>query len=781
MKLLNLALANIKNAKSATVSLFLMIFIASLLLNIGLAISQQTSTFYDNKFEQLTEPHINIIYRDANDSVEYTDFLNNHPEVTKVEKENVIWMSMNSVKVRYGDSDMSTELIIFNRETEREFGQIQIIESLADEQSGDIYLPYLFKLEGGYKLGDSFTISYMNDNYSYRVAGFFETAMLSRPGGLKFFLPDADYKQLYEQIGEVEGGVQLAVQLANKEKTIELLNAFNLQFPDLNNDASKPLFFQVDIQTVKEVLSMTINIITMILIAFAAIIVIVTLIVIQYRVSSNVTEGIVNIGVLKSIGYTSAQIISFTVIQFSIISIIASLLGVAVSYAVIPIFGTIVTSLSGMIWISKLHVIIDAVSVAVIVILVLLVTVISSLRIKGLAPVTALRGGLSTHSFKRNFFPLERATGGLQWLLACKSSMLNLKQNIMIVIIVIATTFASVFSIVLYYNIAADKTAFIHLVGAEDSNVMLQIHADRDSYSIMSEIEQMDYVTKVAALDMISLTIDNQSFYTNVTDDFSKLNNQNVYEGRFPRYDNEIAISWIVAKMLNKDIGDSVEVELPAYSKTYLITGFNQSINNSGQETHMTSEGVKHVLPHYKPSLVNVYLDGIDNITFIEQLKNKFPNDIAEPIDVDETMKSQTSMYTSAVLIVMITILIITVLVVVLILYLVIKKMILQRKKDFGIMKAIGFSTAKLMAQISFGFVPIVVIGVVIGGLLGAFYTNTVLELLFSGAGILNVSFTIHVPSIVAVCAGLIVLAYAISMLVSYGIKRVTAHGLLTE
>ena len=60
---------------------------------------------------------------------------------------------------------------------------------------------------------------------------------------------------------------------------------------------------------------------------------------------------------------------------------------------------------------------------------------------------------------------------------------------------------------------------------------------------------------------MISTKLDGQSFYTNISDDYSKLDNQTVYEGRYPQYDNEIAVSWVVAKLLHKGIGDTVEVE----------------------------------------------------------------------------------------------------------------------------------------------------------------------------------------------------------------------------
>ena len=103
-----------------------------------------------------------------------------------------------------------------------------------------------------------------------------------------------------------------------------------------------------------------------------------------------------------------------------------------------------------------------------------------------------------THSFKRNPFPLEKAKGGLHFVLACKTMVMNSKQNIMIAFIIVAITFASVFSIVLYYNVATDKTAFVHLIGVETSNVIVQSKSAADSKKLLADIEQMDGVAKTA-------------------------------------------------------------------------------------------------------------------------------------------------------------------------------------------------------------------------------------------------------------------------------------------
>jgi putative ABC transport system permease protein len=107
--------------------------------------------------------------------------------------------------------------------------------------------------------------------------------------------------------------------------------------------------------------------------------------------------------------------------------------------------------------------------------------------------------------------------------------------------------------------------------------------------------------------------------------------------------------------------------------------------------------------------------------------------------------------------------------------------MIIKRKKEFGVMKTIGYSTIQLMNQISISFLPVIFIGVTIGGVLGYFFTNPMLSVLLSSAGVKRMEFTINLPIILMLCASILILAYCISMLVSLKIKKISAYSLITE
>ncbi|MEY9973471.1 putative ABC transport system permease protein [Lysinibacillus sp. RC46] len=778
VKIMNLALANIRRSKSATASLFTFILVAALLLNIGLMVITQINTFFDSKAEQLKDPHAIIMMDYASYNSSYGEFITKYPGVTESETEEII--NMDIAKFNFGDNELASRTAIFNADDHRNIGALKLVEKLNTSSANDIFIPYTFKTNGGYELGEDFTITYQNKDYKYRIAGFFETTMMGTTniGFMKFMLPAIAYQTLAD---ELDKGLIISAVMEDKTQSTKLVNDFIKEFPQSTVGEPTSSIGTLDIEMVKSVSTLTINIIAMILVAFAAIIVLVSLIVIKYRVSNSIEDGMTNIGVLKAIGYTGRQILSSNILQFVLIAFSASVVGVALSYCLMPIIGNIISSLSGLIWYQRFNMIINLANIFIIAFCVVIVTLISAFRVRKIQPIMALRGGIQTHSFRKNYFLLENTGGGLHFLLAIKSMLSNVKQNIMILLIIVALTFASVFSVVLFYNIASDKTAFVNLFGVEPANVMISVRQDADTTELLSHIKQMDHVSKVNIFDFITTKIDNQTVNTNVTDNYNQLENNIVYEGRQPKYDNEISISWVVSNQINKGIGDTVEVEYGTKTASFLVTGLSQSIGNLGQIASLTMDGIQRLQSDYKGTTLYVYLDGISNQNFIENVHEQYGDYIVETIDIDKNVESQTGMYTAAVFAVMIMVLTITVLVVVMILYLIIKTMIIKRKKEFGVMKAIGYSTIQLMHQISISFVPVIITGVAIGGVLGYFYTNPMLSVLLSSAGVKRLDFIVHLPIILMLCVGILILAYIVSMFVSLKIKKVSAYGLISE
>lgn len=777
---MKLSLANIRNGRSAAVALFILIFVSSLLLNIGMMIKSEISTFFDHKVAELHDAHVSVIVSNADYKQSYDDYFRTYPGVNETESEEIILMG--TAEFLYGNSRLSMSMALLNEEAGRHISSPQYIEQLDERTSHDIYLPYSFKVNAKYQLGDPFILKFMDVDYNFRIAGFFETTMLgtSNMGIMKVFIPDAAYRQMSDELGEQARGRMISSLVTDMSQSAQLYNDFNIWYAN-QGEGDASLFWGADIENAKTASMITINLIAVILVTFAIVIVLVSLFVIKFRVTNSIEDGMKNIGVLKAIGYTSWQIFASIVLQFMLITITAGIMGAVLSYGILPLLSAIISSISGLIWKPSFSLAINVLSILIVISLVLIFTCMFASRIRKILPVDALRSGILTHSFRKNFFPLEKSRGTINFLLACKTILANRMHNIIIIIIMAATTFASVFAMILYYNIAVHKTGFLHLIGVETSNVMVLAKSDEDSNMLAAALEQMENVTKVTKVDIINTKIDGKTFNTNVSDDYSQLNNNTIYEGRYPIYDNEISISWLMSKQLNKSIGDTVEVEVGTVSRPYVITGLSQSINNLGLIADLTLSGVQHLIPEFTNKRMNIYIEGDSNESIMNDIKTRLGHLVTYVIDVDETLASQTGVYLAVVFMIMVTILAITALITALILYLVIKTMVLKRKQEFGILKAMGYTTFQIMRQITMIFVPVVIIGVIIGSVLGFTLTNPLLSLLLSNVGVYNARFIMNIPVTIALSLGIIVLSYVISMFVSRGIKRISAYHLITE
>lgn len=779
MNVLNLSWANIKKRKGAAFSLFILILTASLLLNIGITIVSSMGRFYEKKADELHDAHAVITMSASHFKPSTEDYIKAYEGVKEQETERIILIPKAAFRYdKSTDNDFSLRIALLNADNNRNIAPLKLVESLPAKDEAGIYAPYSLKSSGGYHLGDSFSFTYQNVTYSYKITGFFESTLMGKPNlaMMKFYLPDTTYRELQHKLGaEAEGILQSAV-FKDSRQSASFLSDYSTEFPQLN-DSNDINYWSGDIGQA-ESSTLTINIVAMILIVFAAIIVVVSLIVIKFRIADSIEEGMVNIGVLKALGYTSRQISSSFALQFTLTGLAGSLAGVALSYAAVQAFGGIIATLTGLRWPGGTPLGNSLLSIAILMVLVWAVAMGSAWRIRRLQPVAALRGGILTHNFKRNHLPLHKAKGGLQFLLACKTMLANSRQNLLIGCIITAITFASVFSAVFYYNIAEDKTAFFQMTGAETPNVGIQVQQGQDSERLLKEIKAMNGVEKAVFQDYLTVTINGRQVSSDFSDDYEQMDNNTVVKGRHPKYDNEIVITSTLSRLLGKSIGDTINVDLGKVSEPFLITGLSQSLST---DASLALEGVQRLMPGQQAMSINVYLDGTTSPEFIEAVKSQYPDRLQSVTNAEKSIEDSMKVYISAIFTLMVVILAITVLTVSLILYLVIQTGILKRKRELGIMRALGYTTFQLRSQIAMSFLPVVTVGVLVGTCLGGLYTNSLLEMLLSSAGIAQVNFKIQAPMIIGLGIGLVLFSYLISMLVSRRIKRITAYELITE
>jgi putative ABC transport system permease protein len=86
----------------------------------------------------------------------------------------------------------------------------------------------------------------------------------------------------------------------------------------------------------------------------------------------------------------------------------------------------------------------------------------------------------------------------------------------------------------------------------------------------------------------------------------------------------------------------------------------------------------------------------------------------------------------------------------------------------------------QLMNQISMGFMPVVLFGAALGGLVSLAGINSVLSVLFGSMGIMKMDFVIRSSWAVITTIIITVFSYGVSMFIAWRIRKISPYEVLT-
>ena len=271
--------------------------------------------------------------------------------------------------------------------------------------------------------------------------------------------------------------------------------------------------------------------------AMAFLILLITLVVIASNIINYIQENMKNLGALKAVGYTSGQLVCTLLWQFTGISLAVAFVGAGLSYVLFPYINEMMVLQTGIPYKVRFLPIPFILTLAILCGTVSVVVWMSSRRIRKVEPIVALRQGIKTHTFKRNHVPLEKTRVSLNLALALKTTLSGIKHNVTVCITMLVLSLVAVFSGCMIENMIADMTPFLNMIVGADSCINIEADAEDEFLEKMNGDERVEKVYLYNSIQM--LHVGGDVLMVTVTDDFSKVNNQDVMvEGRFPKYDN---------------------------------------------------------------------------------------------------------------------------------------------------------------------------------------------------------------------------------------------------
>lgn len=772
-----LSKSNIRNSKGLTIGLIILIILATSFLNIMLVIFTDFTGNAEKNAIKLNSEDAYILLNGDISKIEdnYIETLINDD----VQNYEVIRTVGFLTDTSYGEGTVTPLVLLENAETALncEIGKTEIIEEDLAILSEYIYLPYQYHTGGNYNIGDDYELKILDKIYNFKIKGFTNNIITGsyNCGTINAIVDDITYNKIIENTQEPWKFIYIKFDLKPEVDSTKFVNEISNKVSKENSLVTITYYTLEDALYSRTFISIVLGVSFLVI---SLIILIIVFLMLANNISNYIKENIKTLGVIKAIGYTGKNIKLSFVLQFVIITIVGCLIGIILSYLMLPSIIKIMVSQIGIPYTISFNLVSSITTILSLITIIILTVLFIVRKINRIQPITALREGIETHSFKKNRVELEKTKLPINISLALKTMFTNIKQNIATFIIVFFLVFAGVIALVMFQNFSVKPK--LSLLTFEIFDGAISTDGDTDK-SVYNYIKSLDGVNNTRLISTINVETENVKLLTYIMDDTNQLNNKDVcYKGRLPKYDNEIAISGKYCKKYNYNIGDEIEIGRGDIKEKFLITGFVQTTNNNGQEAVILSDGIEKIVGTTYDKLY--YFDTEDSTNVnecIEKVKNEFGDRISLTVNFEEVVKGSISVFktiSNAMVVIMMTI---CGLVILLVLYLLIKTLIISKKKDYGILKALGYTSKNIIIQNAISFMPSIILSVIISCIVSCFIVNPYLTLIMSMFGVMKVTFEIPVTLVICMGIGFVILSFIFALVLSLRIKKIEPYKLL--
>ena len=773
-KITNQIIYNLKKEKSSFVSFGVIILITALILNCAAVLLSQVDRAYEVKLSILNTADVNGIVPWIQSSSKLENNLRDLSSVEKLESHTAVMVEA-TVK-DFNGADFSMNTVFYNMDAKRNVNNFELVSESKNDVENPIYIPLYVSDFGGFDLGDNIVYAIDGKSHSFTVAGVIEEMQYGNYGSglLCAYLPKEDFEEFADVYSEktvveysmsVNSGASLDKTKEDISKVIEHNGVMTLSL--------------LDSESVKGTRTMVTDLLILILTAFSLIILAVSVFLSNFKVKNAIDCEIINMSVLKALGYTSAQIVWGITLPYALVSLIFALSGVGLSYALLPVLCSVLTVQSGFSFAVSFDLLSFICVTVILVGVVTFFTFISARKIKKTQPIDGLRGNTSTKGAKKNRLPLDKTKGNTKLLLVLKQMIATKKQNVMLFLVSFVLTVLIAFSGTLFYNVVVKPENFMSALSDEVADVIMIPKEDSIS-KLEAKLGDDNRVENSLQYMSCSVKIEDKAVTSFACEDFSKVRNDVCYMGTNPKEVDEIALGSAFEESFK--IGDTVSVTVDDITKSFEVTGFVQSVNLQGELCKLSTEGYNSLLDEKQTPSLYVYLENPENAEeVVKEYKADYPELLADTINSYKLQKEAQDMYMGITMVLVVAIFVVTILVVLFILYIVIKSLLVKRRQELGIYKAMGYTSSQLISQTAGSFMLVSIIATLLSSVLAMFYMPAVYGFIFEALGVMKNNIEISFGFLMLFAVAAILVNIIISIILCMPIRKISAYSLIKE
>ncbi|MED1510626.1 ABC transporter permease [Bacillus proteolyticus] len=617
---------------------------------------------------------------------------------------------------------------------------LNLNNEVVDVRKGEIGVPIYYMQKYNLHIGDKIWVVKNNNELEFTISAFVRDVQMnpSIVSSKRFVISNEDFERIKGNFGESEYLIEF--QLTDVDKINEFENLYqSSNLPQKGPSITYSLF--------KTLNSLTDGIIAAVLIIISALLMIIAILCIRFTIITSMEEDYQEIGVMKAIGIKSKDIQKLYVTKYVVISASGCICGYILSLFVSKIFTSNISLYMGTANTSVLHFVVPLIVTALLFLAVILFCRLILRNFRRITAIDALRSkdNLGKRKVKSSFSLSQTNITNVNIFIGIQDVVKRFKLYRVLSIVLIIAVFMIVVPVNFLYTIQSPK--FVNYMGTGKSDIRIDLqqseNIEKRFKDVISYIRNDEEVEKYAAFvtstfKMVNADGTHENLNIEVGD-FTQFPVDYI-QGMAPKNENEIALSYMNANELKKNVGDHIVLFVDGKEETLTISGMYQDVTNGGKTAKASFSNNNENILWY---VVNV--DTKPTVNLQEKVKEYKQNfNSAKITDTDDYLTQTLGETIKQLRLVTQVAILIAILISVLITAMFFKMLLAKDSSQILIMKSIGFSRKDIRIQYITRSIVIVLLGIVTGTCIAATLGEMLVSWLGSFMGAAHIKFVVN-------------------------------------
>ncbi|WP_131102159.1 ABC transporter permease [Bacillus sp. SYJ] len=745
--------------------LFMFIMLSSLLMASASSNVMNLLNSMDQLVKVSNAPHFVQMHAGEVNQKSIDSFVEKTPFVKKQQTAEMVQINGSNIFIKKkNEAEHSSVMdISFVKQNSKFDFLLNLNNEVVDVRKGEIGVPIYYMQKYNLRIGDKIWVDKNKNELEFTISAFVRDVQMnpSIVSSKRFVISNEDFEKIKRNFGESEYLIEF--QLTDENKINEFENLYeSSNLPQKGPSITYSLF--------KTLNSLTDGIIAAVLIIISALLMLIAMLCIRFTIITSMEEDYREIGVMKAIGIHNKDIQKLYVTKYVVISAGGCICGYIFSLFVTKIFTSNITLYMGAADKSILHNVVPLIITTLLFLVVILFCRIILRKFRGITAIDALqsRDKLGKRKIRKSFSIKQTKITNVNIFIGIQDVIKRFKLYRVLSIVLIIAVFMIVVPVNILYTIQSPK--FVNYMGTGKSDIRIDLqqteNIEKRFKDVISYLRDDDEVEKYAAFvtstfKMVSADDTHENLNVEVGD-FTTFPLDYI-QGRPPKNENEIALSYMNANELKKSVGDYIVLFVDGKEKTLTISGIYQDVTNGGKTAKASFSNNNENILWY---VVNIDLK--PNVDVQEKVKEYKQNFSSTKItDTDDYLTQTLGETVKQIRLVTQVAILIAILISVLITAMFFKMLLAKDSSQILIMKNIGFSYKDIRIQYITRSIVIVLLGIVTGICIAATFGEMLVSWLGSFMGAAHIKFVVNPIVSYIICPAILFIAVTATTLFS--------------